>query len=121
MRGGIAMYVFPIRCEGEPVLKHIFPSKQKAAQKAIELARSDSRIKRLIIFGSAVTMKCGAGSDLDIAIDAPEIKNLDEFGKMVRPFYIEIPSEIDVLHLNKINSDLLLNNIQKGVCVYDKQ
>lgn len=113
------MYVFPIRCEGEPVLKHIFPSKQRAAQKAIELAKKDSRINRLIIFGSAVTINCGAGSDLDIAIDAPEI-NGEEFIKLAHSFLIEIPSEIDILHFNSINNDLLLNNIKKGVCVYDK-
>ncbi len=50
------MYIFPKRCEGVDELKYIFPSKQKAVQKAIELAMADDRIERLIIFGSAITL-----------------------------------------------------------------
>lgn len=111
------MYIFPKRCEGAEELKYIFPSKQKAVQKAIELAAADSRIKRLIIFGSAATMNCGEFSDVDIALDVPDI-NSDDFAKLARPFYTEIPSETDVIHYNTIHSELFKNEVDKGVCVY---
>ncbi len=114
------MYVFPKRCRGSEKLKYIFPSKQKAVQKAIELAMSDIRIERLIIFGSAVTMKCGSGSDVDIALDVPNI-DFDEFAKLARPFFTEIPSEVDVIHYNEIRSEMLKNEVDKGVCVYARQ
>ena len=113
------MYIFPKRFEGAEELKYIFPSKQKAVQKAIELAAVDSRIERLIIFGSAVTMKCGIGSDIDIALDVPDI-DIDSFAKLARPFYREIPSEVDVIHYNDIHSELLKREVDKGVCVYTK-
>lgn len=114
------MYIFPKRCEGSEKLKYIFPSKQKAVQKAIEPAMTDSRIERLIIFGSAITMKCGIGSDVDIALDVPNI-NFDEFAKLARPFFTEIPSEVDVIHYNDIHSELLKKEVNKGVCVYARQ
>lgn len=116
----MSMYIFPKRCEGAEELKYIFPAKQRAVQKAIELAAIDNRIKRLIIFGSAVTMKCGIGSDIDIALDVPNI-NFDDFAKLARPFYIEIPSEVDVIHYNDIHSELFKNEVDKGVCVYARQ
>ncbi len=113
------MYIFPKRCNGAEELKYIFPSKQKAVSKAIELASGDKRIKRLIVFGSAVTMDCGSTSDVDIAIDVPDITN-DDFAKLARPFYIEIPSEVDVIHYNNIQSEMLKGEVEKGVCVYAK-
>ena len=114
------MYIFPKRFEGAEELKYIFPSKQKAVQKAIDLAAVDNRIERLIIFGSAITMKCGIGSDVDIAIDVPDM-DLDEFTKLARPFYTEIPSEVDVIHYNNIRSELFKCEVDKGVCVYARQ
>ena len=112
------MYIFPIKYEGAEELKYIFPSKQKAAQKAIELARADSRVIRLIVFGSAVTLNCGIGSDIDIAIDAPEVSG-EEFLSLAHPFLSEIPSEVDIIHYNSIGSELLKNEIcSKGVAIY---
>lgn len=112
------MYIFPVRFEGAEELKYIFPSKQRAAQKAIELAKADSRVMRLIVFGSAVTLGCGIGSDIDIAIDAPGV-NGDEFLSLAHPFLSEIPSEVDIVHYNSITGELLKNEIHsKGVAIY---
>lgn len=116
--GVIKLYIFPVKFEGAEELKYIFPSKQKAAQKAIELARADKRIKRLIVFGSAVTLDCGIGSDIDIAIDAPSVGQ-DEFLSVAHPFMREIPSEVDIVHYNNVTADLLKSEIQnKGVELY---
>jgi hypothetical protein len=56
------MRIFPVIIEGDESLKYVFPAKQKDAQVAISLAKEDSRINRLIIFGSSVTMDCGMSS-----------------------------------------------------------
>ena len=112
------MYIFPKKCEGAEELKYIFPSKQKAAQKAIELAYADKRIKRLIVFGSALTLDCGIGSDIDIAINAPNVSR-EEFLSVAHPFMREIPSEVDIVNYNNIGSELLKNEIlSKGVELY---
>ncbi|MBQ7474844.1 MAG: nucleotidyltransferase domain-containing protein [Clostridia bacterium] len=113
--------MFPTVTVGDDAIKHVFPTKQKAAQKAIDLAKEDERIKRLIVFGSAVTMRCGMMSDIDIAIDAPDISE-DEFMKMARGFYRGIDSEVDVIHYNGIHSTLLREEIdKKGVDIYVKR
>ena len=112
------MRVFPVVTAGDESLKYIFPSKQKAAQQAIALAKQDDRIQRLVIFGSAVTMRCGTVSDLDIAVDAPNVSE-DEFMKIARSFYRGIDSEIDMIHYNSIRNMLLKKEIdEKGVSVY---
>ncbi len=113
------MYTFPVRFNGSEKLKYIFPSKQKDVQKAIEIAEKNEKIRRMIIFGSAVTMNCGIGSDIDIAIDAPDIKDDDEFITIAKPFRKALESEIDIIHLNSTKNDLLRNEIlTKGVDVY---
>lgn len=115
------MHNFPITVSGEPSLQHIFPTKQKAAKAAIELAKADERICRLIVFGSAVTMNCGAVSDIDIALDIPGVSE-EEFSKIARKFYLEVPSEVDIVHYNGISSPLLKHEIDtKGVDIYVKR
>lgn len=115
------MCKFPVITKGDNTLQYIFPTKQKAAQAAIDLAKADGRIERLILFGSAVTMNCGATSDLDIAIDAPEISE-EEFLKIARIFYLGVPSETDMVHYNRITSPLLKNEIDmKGAVMYVKR
>ncbi len=113
------MCTFPIRFNGSEKLKYIFPSKQKDVQKAIEIAQKTDKIQNMIIFGSAVTENCGIGSDIDIAIDAPDVKDDDEFIAIAKPFRQLLESEIDIVHLNTTKNDLLKNEIiTKGVNVY---
>ncbi len=113
--------VFPVVISGDDTIKCVFPTKQKAAQEAIDLAKKDGRIRRLIVFGSAVTMRCGMTSDLDIAIDAPGISE-DDFLKIVRVFSLGIDSEVDVILYNGIRNTLLLQEIdEKGVTIYVKR
>lgn len=112
------MCVFPVVTSGDEALKYIFPSKQRAAQQAIALAKQDGRIRRLIAFGSAVTMRCGTGSDLDLAVDAPNVSE-EGFLKIARSFYRGIDSEVDMVHYNTIHSPLLKKEIdEKGVNLY---
>lgn len=114
------MYKFSSVIPGDEVLQYIFPTKQRAAQEAIEIAKKNDKIQRLIIFGSAVTPCCGMTSDLDLAIDAPDLSE-DSFLKIARQFYCAIDSELDVVHYNEIRNSLLKKEIdEKGVSVYAK-
>ena len=97
-------------------LKYVFPTKQEDARRAVGIAERDSRIARLIVFGSAVTDRCGQTSDLDIAVDAPGVSE-DDFAKIARGFWKAIPSEFDIVDYNNIRSDLLKNEIDKKVIV----
>lgn len=113
------MYKFPKRCEGDDILVHIFPAMQKQVQRVIDYAKTSEKIKRVRVFGSAVTLNCGIGSDLDIAIDAPDIISDEDFFKISRPIRNLLDVNADIMHYNRIHSELLLNEIDtKGVDVY---
>ena len=113
------MYSFPKRCDGDDVLIHIFPSMQRQVQKVIDFAVSCEAIKRIRIFGSAVTRNCGMGSDLDIAVDAPDILSDEEFFSISRPIRSLLDVNADVVHYNTIHSEWLIDEIDtKGVDVY---
>lgn len=112
------MYVFPKHFDGDDTLRYVFPSKQRAAQKAIDIARADGRIRRLIVFGSAVTKNCGMTSDIDLAVDAPGV-TADEFPALARKFYAGVDSEVDVIDYNDKAGKLLRSEIDgKGVVIY---
>lgn len=111
--------VFPKKYEGADVLKHIFPLMQREVQKVIDTSSQIPEIKRVIVFGSALTLNCGIKSDLDIAVDIPDIQSEDEFLKLVRPIRRAISVDSDILHYNEIKNKLLLSEIDsKGVDVY---
>lgn len=113
------MHIFPMTINGDDMLKFVFPTKQRDVQKAIELAKEDERICRLIVFGSAVTVNCGMTSDIDFAIEADVTE--DEYLKIARKFYLGIPSEIDLIHYNHIRNELLKHEIDtKGIAVYTR-
>lgn len=114
------MRVFPVVTAGDAALQYVFPTKQRDVQEAICLAKADDRIARLILFGSSVTLRCGINSDIDLAVDAPDVDE-DTFLKIAHGFYRSIKSEVDVVHYNRIRSALLKEEIdRKGVCVYVK-
>lgn len=103
--------VFPKKCEGAEVLRHIFPIMQREVQKIIDTSSQIGEIKRVIVFGSAVSLNCGIGSDLDIAVDAPDIQGEDAFLKLVRPLRRALPVDSNILHYNEIQNELLLREI----------
>ena len=113
------MYSFPKRCDGDDVLIHIFPSMQKQVQKVINFAGSCDAIKRIRIFGSAVTCNCGMGSDLDIAVDAPDILSDEDFFSISKAIRNLLDVNADVVHYNTIHNELLKYEIDtKGIDVY---
>ena len=90
----------------------IFPTKQRAVGKMVEVCRKDSNVKRVIVFGSAVTSACNPWSDIDIFFDLE--RDVSVF-----------PSTHDKTVYDKWNnfnaSDELLKEIlENGVVVYDR-
>lgn len=103
---------------GDPILHHVFPSKQKAVQTVISIAKSEPIVEKVILFGSATSMRCGPQSDIDVAVVA-DVSD-DNFLKIAHRLYVEVPSEIDVNHLNTVRSELLKQEINKGVVIYQR-
>jgi predicted nucleotidyltransferase len=111
------MNLFPVRIDGDDMLKHIFPSKQKAVQNVINSAKNIKNIRKITVFGSAVTWDCGMFSDLDIAI---EHDGEQEFIALASPFLRLKAGKIDIIDYNNLHNLYLKNNIEKGVVVYEK-
>ena len=117
------MCIFPVRVSNSiEELKYIFPCKQKDVQKAVEIAKEQDEIERLIIFGSSLTYSCGSGSDIDIAVDAQKVTSEDEFCKIVKPIKKSMCSESDIFHFNTINNELLKSETtRKGLIINDNR
>ena len=47
-------------------IEKIFPTKQKAVSQMVDLCRTIPNIRKVIVFGSAVTAGCNPWSDIDI-------------------------------------------------------
>ena len=115
------MLCFPKKEGLRDSVKYVFPTMQEEVNKMIIAAEKISEIKRVIIFGSAVTLNCGINSDLDIAIDAPEIIEEDSFLKLIKPIKKVLCTSNDILHYNSIKNSILLDEINRnGVVVYGK-
>lgn len=60
-------------------------------------------------------MNCGIGSDLDFAVDAPDMQDSNEFLKTVRPLRRAVQADTDIIHYNTIRNMLLKDEIdQRG-------
>lgn len=114
------MSVFPVRASGdENVLKHIFPTKQADIQKLLEYVKSNSEIKKVIVFGSAVTWQCRPTNDIDIAVQYASDRKFADIAADLRK---QMTSECDVVDYDDIHSVLLKQEIdKKGVLIYDGQ
>jgi predicted nucleotidyltransferase len=112
------MAVFPIRVtSGDTVVKHIFPSKQKDVQAIINEARKSPLVRRVFVFGSAITWNCGVYSDLDIAV---EYDGTVPFEQIVSPFFKCADGKTDIIEYNSIHDDLLRKSVENGVVVYER-
>lgn len=91
-------------------VQHIHPLKQHDVQTIIEQLSTDKGVREIIVFGSAVEMRCNSFSDLDIFIDKDVQRlNLD---------YSKIQSELDILWSCGAGKRLLTEIKLKGVSVY---
>ncbi len=94
----------------------------KSYQIIIESFKSQSEVKRALIFGSRAMENAKKGSDIDIAISGEEI---DE--QIVSRLSTQlnsdapIPYYIDIVHLEKITNEELLEHIKQfGVVFYER-
>lgn len=89
----------------------VYPFQQKKVAKLIDAMKSDANIKRIIIFGSSVTDRCHAGSDVDVFVELSENK------KLAFPAFDFVYD----LWTNFTVSDEMMDEINdKGVTVYER-
>lgn len=111
--------VFPVvvtctECERK-VLRRVHPLMQDNVRKIIQ--SEDISHLELYIFGSSITMKCNLYSDLDIAVKTVEF-DTEAFFRLQSCIAKLVDVPCDVVYLNSVDeSDLLYDEIIKGVRV----
>lgn len=106
-------------------LEYIHPLKQELVNAISARAAQESCIRRIIVFGSAITNRCNPFSDLDLCVDWA-IQSHDTNGVYDRrtlPFlkYISLESKgnCDVLAYDDVENKEMKRNIDEGVVVYE--
>ena len=116
-------FCFPIIVENTNYeCNRIHPLKQKIVNDIYEYVKDNNNIKKVIIFGSSVNIRCNKKSDIDIAIELDDLF----FNRNIQNEVSESIQEIceynsDIIWLNKIEQNTVLyNNIyKKGVVIYE--
>ena len=89
---------------------YINPLKQHDVKTIVDQLSQDSKVRGIIVFGSAVEMRCSSYSDLDLFIIKDEM--------MLDLDYSHIQSELDILWSCSAGDRLLSEIKKKGVLVY---
>lgn len=118
------IFYFPIIINNDNYeCNRIHPLKQKEVNQIYEYVKNNNDIKKVIIFGSSVNIRCNIKSDLDVAILLKE----DSFNRNNENIISERIQEItdynsDIIWLNKLdkNSQLYDNIIKYGVIIYSE-
>ena len=56
--------------------RYIYPIQQKKVEKMINHLKNNDNVIKIIVFGSSVTSKCHAGSDVDFYVEVKEDKRI---------------------------------------------
>ena len=116
-------FYFPIVVNNDNYdCQRIHPLKQRIVNELYNYIKDNSMIEKVIIFGSAINVRCNHKSDLDIAVKIKE----EYFNKDSKNNISEDIQEIcdynsDIIWLNTIdeNSQLYYNINTKGVVIYE--
>ena len=94
-------------------INYIFPTKQKYIAELVEKCKRDRNIKKLIVFGSAVTGRCNIWSDIDLYYE------FDEEPKKY-PFIDSNHQVFDNFSNFSVSEEFYKEICRKGVIVYER-
>ena len=116
------IYYFPVVVDNNNYdVKRIHPLMQKKVSQIYEKLKTNTDIKKIILFGSSTNIRCNSKSDLDLAILLKD----DSFTKSKQNEVSEIIQDIteynaDIIWLNTIDLESqLYENIKRGVIIYE--
>lgn len=93
--------------------EYIHPLKQKSVQKMLDEMRHFSEIVQVIIFGSAVDMRCRPFSDVDVFV---RLEKDTVFPRLSRNW----DTEVDLLYDLAEDSALMKEIYRTGIVVYER-
>ena len=116
-------YVFPIIVKNSNYdVSRIHPLNQKKIDIVFNIVNDDSRINKVIVFGSSTTIRCNKNSDVDIYISlySKDInnKNKNEISETIQN---KLNYNADIIWADRVaNESQLYKNIMKGETIYEQ-
>ena len=89
-------------------VNRIHPIKQRMVKSIVDAARTDDRVKRIIVFGSSTRYDCDITSDL-----------LPFTGNMRRVIYQVTQGMADVVNYDYLDDTDIKHSVEEGVVVYE--
>ena len=117
------VFYFPIVVENlNYQANRIHPLMQRVVNDIYEYVKTNNSIEKVIIFGSAINIRCNNKSDIDVALKIRnECFNIEYRNKISEKIQEISNFNADIIWLNTIdkNSRLYENISKKGVVVYE--
>ena len=111
-------YIFNTICDCPGVrLERVFPTKQKIVKKIHDYFKDDNRLSCIVLFGSAVTIRCNPSSDVDLLVRLSGDNVNNETKNEISERLQELCDwKADIIWYDRITPDeRIYNNILKGV------
>lgn len=112
------VYTFKVIYNDDKIeMRRIFPTKQIFVKRIREQFRNDDRIACIMVFGSAVSIKCNKWSDIDLLVrlkdNAVSNSNKNEISECIQEL---CDWNADIIWFDRIDKkDRIYNEILKGV------
>lgn len=116
------IYYFPIVFNNEHYeCDRIHPLMQEDINNIYKAIEKFNNIKKIILFGSSINIRCNNKSDIDLAIELKEEAfSLENKNKISETIQETINYNGDIVWLNNMDqSSRLYKNISKGVVIYE--
>ncbi len=99
-----------------------FGLKEQNIEKIKTVLSSCPRIERVYLYGSRAKGNYQKGSDIDLALVAPELSLSEMFRIENQLDDLLLPWSIDLVLYNKISNPELMDHISRvGIVIYDKE
>lgn len=94
----------------------VFGLHQNDLNEILGVLKTHPKVTRVRLFGSRALAKFKEGSDIDIAIDAPDLTHKEYLGICGKLDDLLLPYKIDLLHLDKNeNTELYAHVARVGI------
>ena len=111
-------YLFHTICECPGVkMERVFPTKQRIVKRIHDRFKNDERWSCIVLFGSAVTVKCNPHSDLDLLVRLSEGNvNVDIKNEISEQLQELCDWKADIVWFDRIASgERIYENVLKGI------
>ena len=118
-------FYYPIKTSCEDVtafdISRVYPLQQDNVKAAYNAIKDFDCIKRVVVFGSSITMKCTEHSDLDLCIELKNPGNVEDMCKVGAAIRDAVDCNVDILWRESLTIESpVLFTIRKGLIIYEQ-